>query len=147
LSLKNHTNDPIPTALAWFGPEFILKVNWTKPNCMSFYLAVRLTFILKIEPNRTMNTPNINPLKPPKILLQYSYLVPSNGQCFIFWRKMNSHFPPNVLYLFHLFLTFFHTFIPFLSKLTNKTLLKSTYYSEKVCFVILKYIYNESNGY
>jgi len=55
-SQKNVTVEPIQTALVWFGSVFILKLNWTKPNCMFFYLAVRMTFSLKAEPNCTTNT-------------------------------------------------------------------------------------------
>jgi len=43
-----------------FGSGFIFKVNRTKPNRMLFYLAVRMTFTLKTEPNRTANTPTID---------------------------------------------------------------------------------------
>jgi hypothetical protein len=44
--------------LVWFGLDDFLKTNRTKPNRMHFYLAVRMTFILKTEPNRTAITPN-----------------------------------------------------------------------------------------
>jgi len=53
-SRKN--TDPTQTALVWFGSDFIFKVNRIKPNHMLFYLAVQMTFILKIKPNRTTNT-------------------------------------------------------------------------------------------
>jgi len=58
LSKKTASTDPIQTALVWFGLNFILEVNRTKPNRILFYLAVRMTFSLKIEPSRTANTPS-----------------------------------------------------------------------------------------
>ena len=60
--LKNRTNrsNPNRIGLVWFGSDFICKVNWTKPNRMHIYLAARMTFNLKTEPNRTTNTPKYN---------------------------------------------------------------------------------------
>jgi hypothetical protein len=57
LSKKTAPTDPIQTGLVWFGLDFILKVNRTKPNHVLIYLAVQMTFTLKTEPNRTANTP------------------------------------------------------------------------------------------
>jgi len=56
LSKKPH--QPIQSKPHWFGSDFILKVNRTKPNCVLIYFAVRMTFNLKTEPNRTANTPD-----------------------------------------------------------------------------------------
>jgi len=44
--------------LILFGSDFILEVNQTKPNRILNYLAVRMTFNLKTESNRTTNTLN-----------------------------------------------------------------------------------------
>jgi len=57
---KKRTNrsNPNRIVLVWFGLDFIFKVNRTKLNRMFFYLAVQMTLTLKIEPNRTANTPN-----------------------------------------------------------------------------------------
>jgi hypothetical protein len=57
---KNRTNRSNPNCigLIWFGSDFILKVNRTKPIRILFYLTVRMTFTLKTEPNRTANTPS-----------------------------------------------------------------------------------------
>jgi len=57
LSKKTATIDPIQTGLVWFSSDYILKVNRTKSNRILIYLAVRMTFSLKTEPNRTANTP------------------------------------------------------------------------------------------
>jgi len=46
--------------LVWFGSDFILEDNRTKSNRILFYLAVRMTFNLKTEPNRTANTPSMD---------------------------------------------------------------------------------------
>ena len=58
----NRTNrtDPNRIGLVWFGLDDFLKINRTKPNRMHFYLAVRMTFMLKTEPNRTAITPTHN---------------------------------------------------------------------------------------
>ena len=53
LSKTTAPTDPIQTAFVWFGLDFILKVNRTKPNRILIYLAVRMTFSLKTEPNQT----------------------------------------------------------------------------------------------
>jgi len=58
LSKKIAPTDQIQTALVWFGSNFILKVNRTNPNRILIYLAVRMTFSLKTESNRTTNTPS-----------------------------------------------------------------------------------------
>jgi hypothetical protein len=55
---KTAPTDPIQTAFVWFGSDFILKVNRTKPIRILFYLTVWMTFTLKTEPNRTANTPS-----------------------------------------------------------------------------------------
>jgi len=55
--VKKKPHQPIQPKLCWFGPDFILKVNRTKPNRMFFYLAVQMTFNLKTEQNCTANTP------------------------------------------------------------------------------------------
>ena len=55
VSKKSH--QPIQPKPHWFGLDFILKVNGTKPNRMFFYLAVQMTFSFKTEPNCTGNTP------------------------------------------------------------------------------------------
>jgi len=59
LSRKNRINQSKPTriGLVWFGSNFVVKVNRTKPDRMLFYLAVWMTFTLKAEPNCTANTP------------------------------------------------------------------------------------------
>jgi len=54
---KTAPTDPTQTTLVWFGFYFKSQPNLTKPNCMSFYLAVRMTFSLKTEPNCIANTP------------------------------------------------------------------------------------------
>jgi len=53
----------------------ILKVNQTKSNRMFFYLAIRMTFSLKTEPNRTANTP----------YLSYGICILSLKIEFVFW--------------------------------------------------------------
>jgi hypothetical protein len=50
-------HQPIQSKPHLFGSDFILKVSRTKPNCIFIYLAVRMTFNLKTEPNRIANTP------------------------------------------------------------------------------------------
>jgi hypothetical protein len=54
---RNNRTDPNRIGLVWFGLDDLLKTNRTKPNRMHFYLAVRMTFMLKTEPNRTAITP------------------------------------------------------------------------------------------
>jgi hypothetical protein len=49
-----------PTEPHWFGFVDFLKTNRTKSNRIYFYLAVKMIFMLKIEPNRTAITPNIH---------------------------------------------------------------------------------------
>jgi len=44
--------------LVWFGFYFKSQPNRAEPNYM-FYLAVRMTFNLKIKPNCTANTPSL----------------------------------------------------------------------------------------
>jgi len=56
VSKKPH--QPIQPKPHWFGSDFIFKVYRTKPIHILFYLAVRMTFILKTEPNHTANTPS-----------------------------------------------------------------------------------------
>jgi hypothetical protein len=52
--------EPNLTALVWFGLDDFLKTNRTKLNRIPFYLAVKITFIFKTEPNLTANTPDNN---------------------------------------------------------------------------------------
>ena len=40
-------HQPIQSKPHWFGSDFILEVNRTKPNHILFYLTVRMTFTLK----------------------------------------------------------------------------------------------------
>jgi len=47
--------DQTQTTFVWFGSDFILKVNGTKPNRMFFYLVILMTLSFKIEQNRTVN--------------------------------------------------------------------------------------------
>ena len=49
LSKKTAPTNPIQIALVWFGSDFILKVNRTKPNRILIYLSVWMTFNLKTE--------------------------------------------------------------------------------------------------
>jgi len=104
--------DPTQVTLVWFGSDLILNVNRTKANRMSFYLAVRMIFRLKTELNRTVNTPNIKTLSnPPPI--QFFSCIKWGG--FYILKKNETHFSPNVLYFFHSFFPFLHTFysLPF----------------------------------
>jgi len=61
--------EPNKTTLVWFGSDYILKVNRIKPNRMFFYLAVWMIFGLKTEPNRTANTPKLDAVTFPTVLI------------------------------------------------------------------------------
>jgi len=57
--------------------------------------------------------------------MQYNFLVPSNEEGLVLWRKVNppKPSPPIFLYFFHLLIPFFpEPSPPFSSKLANKAL-------------------------